>query len=100
MSEPRSRFASGWPRQMRPGRDGLLSRTDRGEQFEWAIPEDDLRRVALLVHRLVSNPGHEYDRLMVAEGSAAGVHVRMTDAVEWLNGRRADRGAAADGSRD
>ena len=72
------------------GRDGLLYRTDRGEQFEWAVPEDDLKRVALLVHRLVSNPGHEYERLRVAEGSTAEVHVRMTDAAEWLHGRRAE----------
>jgi hypothetical protein len=64
------------------GRDGVLSRTDHGEQFEWAIPEDDLKRVALLVHRLVSNPGHEYDRLMMAEGSATGVHVRMVNTAE------------------
>jgi hypothetical protein len=64
------------------GCDGLLSRTDRGEQFEWAIPEDDLKRVALLIHRLVSKWGHEYDRLIMAEGSAAGVQVRMVDIVE------------------
>jgi hypothetical protein len=72
------------------GRDGLLSRTDLGEQFEWSIPEDDLRRVAMLVHRLASNPGHEYDRLLVAEGSAAGVHIRMLDAAEWLGVQQAE----------
>jgi hypothetical protein len=66
------------------GRDGLLTRTDNGEQFEWVIAGDDLRRVALVVHRLACNPSHEYDLMDVAEGSAAGVHVRMTDAVEWL----------------
>jgi hypothetical protein len=48
------------------------------------VPEDDLQRVALTLHRLASNPGHEYDRLRMAEGSVAGVHVRMTDAAEWL----------------
>jgi hypothetical protein len=66
------------------GRDGLLSRKDRGEQLEWAIPEDDLERVALQIHRLACCPDHEYDRLRLAEGSVAGVHVRMTDAAEWL----------------
>jgi hypothetical protein len=65
-------------------RDGLLTRADRGDQFEWALAEGDLRRVALAVHRLASDPAHEYDRLRVAEGSAAGVHVRMTDAAAWL----------------
>jgi hypothetical protein len=65
-------------------RDGFLARMDRGQQFEWTIAEDDLRRVALTVHRLVSKPGHEYDQLMPAEGSAAGIQIRMTDAAAWL----------------
>jgi hypothetical protein len=72
------------------GRDGFLCRTDRGGQFDWSVSEDDLRRVALLVHRLASNPGHEYDRLLVAEESAAGVHIRMTDAAEWLGVKHAE----------
>ena len=66
-------------------RDGLLSRTDRGEQFEWTIGEDDLKRVALHVHRLASNPGHEYVRLRLSEGSSAEVQVRMTDAADWIS---------------
>ncbi len=64
--------------------DGLVSRSDRGEQFEWEMTEDDLRRVALSLHRLACNPAHEYDRLLVADKSVAGVQVRMTDAAEWL----------------
>jgi hypothetical protein len=75
------------------GRDGLLFRTDRGQQFEWALSEDDLRGVALVVHRLASDPGHEYDRLRVIEGSAAEVHVRMTDAADWLHAKCAEPGA-------
>jgi hypothetical protein len=74
------------------GRDGLLRRTDRGEQFEWAIAQEDLQRLALLLHRLASNPRHEYDRLLMTEGSAAEVHVRMTDAADWLDVRRDDCG--------
>jgi hypothetical protein len=70
-------------------RDGLLTRADRGEQFEWVISEDDLRRVALLMHRLTCSPAHEYDRLLMAEGSAAGVHVRIADAAHWLQMGRA-----------
>jgi len=66
------------------GRDGSLRRTDRGRQFEWSLPEDDLQRVALLVHRLASKPEHEYDRLSVSEDSAAGIQFRVTDAAEWL----------------
>ena len=82
------------------GYDGELSHTDRGEQFEWSVPEDDLQRAALVLHRLASNPGHEYDRLLVADGSAAGVHIRMTDAADWLKVRRAEPNAEADGGRD
>jgi hypothetical protein len=73
-------------------RHGLLTRADRREQFEWAISEEDLRRVALLVHDLASNPAHEYDRLLVADGSAAGVQIRMTDAAAWLNVKGVERG--------
>ena len=67
------------------GRDGLLCRTDRQAQFEWVICESDLERVALLLHRLASRPSHEYDRLNMSEGSAADIHIRMTDAAAWLN---------------
>jgi hypothetical protein len=81
------------------GRDGLLWRTDRGEQFEWSVSEDDLQRVALVVHRLASNPGHEYDRLLMAEGSAAAVHVRMTDAAKWVGVKHAEPGAPPDTGR-
>jgi hypothetical protein len=66
------------------GRDGFLTLSDRGEQLEWVFAEDDLRRVALLVHRLASCPPHEYDRLQLADGSVAEVQVRMTDAADWL----------------
>jgi hypothetical protein len=66
------------------GRDGRIWRMDRGEQFEWVFSDDDLRRVALKMHSLACRPGHEYDRLYVAEESAVGVHVRMTDALAWI----------------
>jgi hypothetical protein len=66
------------------GRDGLLTRSDAGEQLEWLISEDDLRRVALGMHSLACRPSHEYDRLEMAEGSAAIIHVRMIDAAAWL----------------
>jgi hypothetical protein len=66
------------------GQDGLLSVLDQGNHLEWAIAEDDLRRVALTVHKLVSRPGHEYDRLSLADASVTQIHIRMTDAVEWM----------------
>ena len=66
------------------GRDGSLTLSDRGEQLEWVFAEDDLRRVALLIHRLASCPAHQYDRLQLADGSVAEVQVRMTDAADWL----------------
>lgn len=63
---------------------GILRRQDCGESLEWAISEEALKQVAVWMHSLVSKPGHEYDRLLVAEESECGVHVRMTDAAEWL----------------
>lgn len=77
------------------GRDGLLLRTDQGQQFEWAISEEDLQRVAVDIHRLVSRPEHEYDRLRMVDGSTADVHVRMTDVANWLPGLRIERGTTA-----
>jgi len=65
------------------GSDGTLRLLDRGKSLDWAITEEGLQRVALLTHRLVSNPSHEYDRLLMAQDSACGVHVRMIDAVDW-----------------
>lgn len=63
---------------------GILHRQDRGELLEWAIAEEGLKQVALWMDSLVSKPGHEYDRLLVAAESDCGVHVRMTDVGEWL----------------
>jgi hypothetical protein len=63
---------------------GILYRLDRGESLEWAIREERLKQVALWMHSLVSKPCHEYDRLLVADGSVCGVHIRMTDAREWF----------------
>ena len=67
------------------GTHGVLHRLDQGELLEWTISEDGLQQVALWMHRLVSGPAHEDDRLLVAEASEYGVHVRMTDAAEWVS---------------
>jgi len=66
------------------GNDGLICENDDGEQYEWKLTDDDLRRVGLLFHHLACNPAHEYDRLRVSDHSAAGMHVRMIDARAWL----------------
>ena len=66
------------------GRHGRVVREDRGESLEWSISEDDLRRAALGVHHLACDPGHEYDRLLMEDGSEFEIHLRMTDATTWL----------------
>jgi hypothetical protein len=48
---------------------GILKHQARHESLEWAITEEGLTQAALWLHRLVSMPGHEYDRLQIAEGS-------------------------------
>lgn len=63
---------------------GAIHRLDRGESLEWVITDEGLKQVALWMHSLVSRPGHEYDRLLMADESECDVHVRMTDAAEWL----------------
>ena len=62
---------------------GVVRKLDRGTQYEWMIPEDDLQRVGLSIHRVAANPEHEYERLAVEAESAAGIQVRITDAGEW-----------------
>src|SRR5207253_1946650 len=66
------------------GKDGIVKRMDRHELLEWSIGEDDLRRAALSIHHVVSFYGQEYDRLLMGEESEFDVHVRMTDAAQWL----------------
>ena len=66
------------------GSHGAVRKLDRGAEFEWAIPEDDLQGVGLSIHHVAANPEYEYERLAVEAGSAAGIQVRMTDTDEWL----------------
>lgn len=66
------------------GRDGKVAMVDQDTQFEWAITEDDLQRVALLIHCLACKPEHEYDLLDVEDSSSCRVQVRMTDVSDWL----------------
>ncbi len=42
---------------------GWLKLLDKGQQFEWRLPEDDLETLGLRVHRLACAPEHGYDRL-------------------------------------
>jgi len=69
----------------RKGEHGALCRKDKRQQLEWAISEDDLQEVALLMHRLTSVAEHEYDRLKMSVDSEAEIHLRMTDAAEWIS---------------
>jgi len=66
------------------GSHGAVRKLDRGAEFEWVIPEDDLQGVGLSIHHVAANPEYEYERLAVEAGSAAGIQVRMTDTDEWL----------------
>jgi hypothetical protein len=66
------------------GSGGTVCRLDRGASLEWILSEDDLRSVALLLHRLVSKPGHQYDLLEMRPDSACEIHIRMTDAPDWV----------------
>lgn len=54
---------------------GCVLRRDKGEQFEWSLPEDDLRALGLTVHHLACFPEHGYDRLP---------NSRRGDAWVWL----------------
>ncbi len=54
---------------------GWLQQLDVGVQFEWQLPEDDLVRLALLLHRLGCCPEHGYDMVPVGEANR-----RRTDA--------------------
>jgi hypothetical protein len=52
-----------------------------GEAFEWSLSEDDLLRLAVQVHHLVSLEGHEYELfgpLPGEEGWDGLVHLRIT----------------------
>jgi hypothetical protein len=66
------------------GSHGAVRKLDRGADFEWVIPEEDLQHVGLSIHHVAANPEYEYERLALEAESAAGIQVRMTDAGEWL----------------
>jgi hypothetical protein len=70
--------------EVEAGTHGALMKQDSGESIEWAISEEGLQAVGLLIHRLASRPEHEYDRLLGADRSDLGVEIRMSDASEWL----------------
>jgi hypothetical protein len=66
------------------GAHGAIRKHDRGAEFEWLIPEDDLQSVGLSIHLLAASPDAEYQRLDVEAKSDAGIQIRMADAREWL----------------
>jgi hypothetical protein len=66
------------------GNFGSVRSLDKASQFEWELTEDDLRSLALAVHRLVCQPEHEYDIFPAGEDTEANVHIRLTDIDTWL----------------
>jgi hypothetical protein len=66
---------------------GLIVLLDGGEQYEWRLSEDELKRVALDIHSVACVPEREYSRLLHRDGSEAEVEVRMTDATTWIRMR-------------
>lgn len=66
------------------GTNGTISRNGKSEQFEWSISNDDLLKLALLIHHLASVPEHEFDDLHMSPDSEASVHIRMIDAKNWI----------------
>ena len=66
------------------GTNGTIRLKDTSQQLEWRIAEEDVQKLALLIHRLASVPEHEYDRLQMHPESEASVHIRMSDAKSWI----------------
>jgi hypothetical protein len=56
---------------------GWLQLLDKGQQFEWRLPEDDLKALGLIVHRLACLPGHGYDRLPNTQRGMAWVWLEL-----------------------
>ena len=60
---------------------GSLLLADKACQYEWLLSDESLRRVALDVHHIASNPAHEYDRMSCGDFD---IEIRMVDALEHL----------------
>jgi hypothetical protein len=56
---------------------------DEKAGFEWLLPEDELLRVAVAIHRLASIEGHEYELFDTIPGSGprwdAAIHIRILE---------------------
>ena len=59
------------------GDDGSLHLLDKDCEYEWRVPEDDLRHLALGVHRLACVPAHGYDRLPAVQRGEAWVRLEL-----------------------
>jgi hypothetical protein len=71
-------------------RCGTIRALDGHSQYEWVLPEDDLRDVALTIHRLACFWEHEYDLFPYSDDHVhdARVHARLVDNQEYLGQRR------------
>ena len=66
---------------------GWLQLLDKGEQFEWSLPEDDLKALGLRVHHLACVPEHGYDRLPDTQRGEAWVWLELlSNRLETENG--------------
>ena len=64
---------------------GHLILLDKAFQYEWLIAEEDVKRLAIEVHGIASNPYIEYATFPRRPGEgAAFVHVRLTDIRKWI----------------
>lgn len=57
---------------------GRVRLSDKDKQFEWELPEDDLKALGLTVHRLACVPEHGYDRLPNTQRGDAWVLLELT----------------------
>lgn len=57
---------------------------DAENLLEWSISEGDLVRVSLEMHKIVSDPHHEYSILRMEKGICDWLHMRMTDVENWI----------------
>ena len=56
---------------------GWLQLMDKGQQFEWCLPEDDLRRLGLTAHHLACFPEHGYALLPNTRRGDASVRLEL-----------------------
>ena len=69
-----------------PEQAGTVRAREGASHFEWLLPEDDLRHVALSLHRMACFWEHEYDLYPYADEHVrdARIHARVIDVEQYL----------------